>query len=79
MTIFKTATIATLALLTAQAGAVTPLAPGKPAGIHKAQIGTDVLIPLGISIGAVVGIVAATSNAGSLPAAPTITTTGTSG
>jgi len=79
---FKTAAfLAAVALLSAQAFAATPapLAPGKPAGVRQAQIDTGLLIPMGVAAGAVIAIVAATSDAGSTPASAAITTTAPTG
>jgi hypothetical protein len=77
---FKTILIAA-ALASAQAFAATPapLQPGKPAGLRQAQIDTGLLIPMGVAAGAVIAIVAATSDAGSLPTAAAITTTAPTG
>lgn len=82
MKFFTTVTLAAsvAALMTAQAvaGTVAPLAPGKPAGVHQAQLSQGLLIPLVIG-GAAVGILVAMSGSGNgsltnSPVAPAVTT-----
>lgn len=85
MKFFTTATIAAsvAAFMTAQAMAATtaPLAPGKPAGVHKAQSTESLLIPLVIA-GAAVGIIVAATSGGNgnlttSPAVPGVTSSST--
>ena len=85
MKLFTTVTItaAAAALMTAQAVArvTAPLAPGRPAGVHQAQISENLLIPVAIGAVAVGIIIAASSGGGDLvasqPVSPPTTTTTT--
>jgi len=83
MKLFTTVTITAAAavLMTAQAvaGVTVPLAPGKPAGIHQAQISENLLIPIALGAAAAGIIIAASSGGddlvGSQPVSPPTTTT----
>jgi hypothetical protein len=57
---------------------VAPLAPGKPAGIHKAELNTTTIVLLGIGVFAAIAIGVASGSNGSpvQPTSPTGTTTG---
>ncbi len=77
-----TAAVLSIALTTSLAGAAfaqTPLAPGKPAGVRKAQLEAPTLIILaGVAVvGAGVAIAVSGDNNNATPATATTTTTTT--
>ena len=57
---------------------VGPLAPGKPAGVHKAELNTTDIVLIGLVVTAAIVIAVASSSNGSpvQPQTPTGTTTG---
>jgi hypothetical protein len=68
---------ATLAASSALAADNSPLAPGKPSGVHQADIATIPLLAL-VGVGAFVGLlVGITSNSGGYKNPPTVSTTAT--
>jgi hypothetical protein len=79
MKAFTATTLALALSVTPALAAAGPLAPGKPAGVHRADLGEgNTMLYIGAAALVAIGIVLATQGNDSGPTQPTNTVTGTS-